>query len=56
MKDLFEVIINNVKAPEGDIDAPFQMLVTTLDSSEYVGKIAIGRIERGVAKRNHRLQ
>lgn len=52
MKDLFEVIINNVKAPEGDIDAPFQMLVTTLDSSEYVGKIAIGRIERGVAKRN----
>ncbi|WP_055071043.1 translational GTPase TypA [Clostridium massiliamazoniense] len=52
MKDLFEVIINNVKAPEGDIEAPFQMLVTTLDSSEYVGKIAIGRIERGVAKRN----
>ncbi|MGL5615628.1 MAG: translational GTPase TypA [Sarcina sp.] len=52
MKDLFEVIVDKVKAPEGDIDAPFQMLVTTLDSSEYVGKIAIGRIERGTAKRN----
>ncbi|MHC1683290.1 MAG: translational GTPase TypA [Clostridiaceae bacterium] len=52
MKPLFDAIIKNVKAPEGEIDEPLQMLVTTLDSSEYVGRIAIGRIERGVAKRN----
>ena len=52
MKDLFELIISHVPAPVGDKEAGLQMLVTTLDSSEYVGKIAIGRIERGVAKRN----
>ncbi|MGL4655151.1 MAG: translational GTPase TypA, partial [Sarcina sp.] len=52
MKDLFDLIIDHVPAPVGDKDAPLQMLVTTLDSSEYVGKIAIGRIERGTATRN----
>lgn len=52
MKPLFEAIIKNVKAPEGEIDEPLQMLVTTLDSSEYVGRIAIGRIERGRVKKN----
>lgn len=52
MIPLFDAIIKNVKAPEGEIDEPFQMLVTTLDSSEYVGRIAIGRIERGTVKKN----
>lgn len=52
MKDLFELIISHVPAPVGDKEAPLQMLVTTLDSSEYVGKIAIGRIERGTVRRN----
>lgn len=52
MKDLFNVIVSHVPAPVGDKEAPLQMLVTSLDSSEYVGKIAIGRITRGVAKRN----
>ena len=52
MKDLFELIVNHVPAPVGDKEAPLQMLVTTLDSSEYVGKIAIGKIERGIARRN----
>ncbi|MGL4451525.1 MAG: translational GTPase TypA [Sarcina sp.] len=52
MKDLFDLIIDHVPAPVGDKEAPLQMLVTTLDSSEYVGKIAIGRIERGTATRN----
>lgn len=52
MKDLFNVIVSHVPAPVGDQEAPLQMLVTSLDSSEYVGKIAIGRITRGVAKRN----
>ena len=52
MKDLFDLIVAHVPAPVGDKEAPLQMLVTTLDSSEYVGKIAIGRIERGTATRN----
>ncbi|MGL5576188.1 MAG: translational GTPase TypA [Sarcina sp.] len=52
MKDLFDLIVDHVPAPVGDKEAPLQMLVTTLDSSEYVGKIAIGRIERGTATRN----
>ncbi len=52
MTPLFETIIKRVKAPIGYVDKPLQMLVTTLDSNEYVGKIAIGKIERGVIKRN----
>ncbi|SHE89504.1 translational GTPase TypA [Clostridium fallax] len=52
MTPLFETIIKHVEAPKGEIDEPFQMLVTTLDSSEYVGKIAIGKIERGTVTKN----
>jgi GTP-binding protein len=55
MDPLFDAIIKSVKAPEGYIDEPLQLLVTTLDSSEYVGKIAIGKIERGVLKRNQQV-
>lgn len=55
MDPLFDVIIKNVKAPEGYVDEPLQLLVTTLDSNEYVGKIAIGKIERGVLKRNQQV-
>lgn len=52
MEPLFDAIIKNVKAPEGYIDEPLQMLVTTIDSSEYVGRIGIGKIERGTIKKN----
>jgi GTP-binding protein len=52
MEPLFNTIIDKVKAPEGFVDMPLQMLVTTIDSSEYVGRICIGKIERGVIKRN----
>lgn len=52
MEPLFEAIIKNVKAPEGYLDEPLQMLVTTIDSNEYVGRIAIGKIERGIIRRN----
>ena len=52
MIPLFDTIIKHVDPPKGHIDEPFQMLATTLDSSEYVGKIAIGKIERGVVKKN----
>lgn len=52
MKDLFDTIIEKVESPKGFVEDSLQMLVTTLDSSEYVGKIAIGKITRGIAKKN----
>ncbi len=55
MDPLFDIIIKEVKAPEGYIDKPFQMLVTTIDSNEYVGRIAIGKIERGSARKNQQV-
>ena len=44
---LFGTILTSVPPPRGDINGPFQMLASTLDHSNYVGRIAIGRIERG---------
>jgi GTP-binding protein len=44
---LFDVILERVPAPPSDADGPFQMLVSTLDHSPYLGRLAIGRIERG---------
>jgi len=45
---LFETILHHVPAPEGDPAAPLQMLITTLDYSDYVGRIGIGRVFSGV--------
>ena len=47
LEPLFETILSSVPPPAGDAAAPFQMLASTLDHSSYVGRIAIGRIERG---------
>ena len=44
---LFETIVNYVPAPEGDKNAPLQLLVSSIDYNEYVGRIAVGRVERG---------
>lgn len=52
MTPLFETIIDKVEAPKGYIDEPFQMLITTLDNNDYVGRIAIGKIYRGTIKKN----
>ena len=52
MKPLFDTIIKNVPCPEGYADGPLQMLVTTLDSNAFVGRIAIGKIHRGTVKKN----
>ena len=48
---LFETILRAVPAPGGDPDGPLQMLASTLDYSSYLGRIAIGRIERGVVRK-----
>ena len=50
MTPLFETIIKNVPAPDVDLDGPFQMQVSSLDYSSYVGAIAVGRIKRGRVK------
>ena len=49
---LFETIINYIDAPQGEADAPLQLLVSSIDYNEYVGRIAVGRIERGTIKVN----
>ena len=50
MKPLFESIIREIPAPEGEIDAPLQLLVSNIEYDEYVGRIGIGRVERGRIK------
>ncbi len=50
LKPLFETIINYFDGPEGDENGPLQMLVSSIDYNDYVGRIAIGRIERGCMK------
>jgi len=50
LQPLFEMIVNNVPAPKGDKDEPFRMLISNIDYDEYVGRIAVGRIDRGSLK------
>ena len=49
---LFETIVNTIKAPNCDLEGPAQMLVSNIDYDDYVGRIAVGRIERGIIKVN----
>ena len=50
LKPLFETILEYVQCPEGDIDAPFSMLCSSVDYNEFVGRIGIGRVEHGTVK------
>jgi GTP-binding protein len=50
LEPLFETIVATVPPPPSDADAPFQMLTSTIDYSPYLGRLAIGRIERGTIK------
>ncbi len=52
---LFDTIIKYIPAPEVDTEAPVQMLITTLDYSDYVGRIGIGRVFRGTLKSNQQV-
>ena len=49
---LFETIVNYIPAPQGDAEAPLQLLVSSIDYNEYVGRIAVGRVERGTIRVN----
>ncbi len=50
LKPLFDVIIDKVPSPQGELDGTLQLLVSNIDYDEYVGRIAIGRVERGSVK------
>ena len=52
---LFETIIQYIDAPQGDASAPLQMLVSSIDYNDYVGRIAIGRVERGTIRVNQEI-
>ena len=47
---LLDTIISTIPCPEGDTEAPMQLLVSNIDSDPYIGRIAIGRVERGVIR------
>jgi len=51
MRPLFDTIIRAIPAPAGDPEAPLQILFSSIDYDDYVGRIGIGRVERGTAKR-----
>ena len=55
LKPLFDTILSYIPAPEADLDQPFQILVSAIDYNEFVGRIAIGRVERGVLKQNQEI-
>ena len=50
LEPLMDLLIKEIPAPQGDVEGSLQMMVTTLDSDEYVGRVAIGRIMRGKIK------
>lgn len=56
LKPLFDTILEYIPEPQQDEESPFQMLVSSIDYNEYVGRIAIGRIERGVVKQNQEIE
>ena len=55
LKPLFDTILDYIPAPDMDTEAPFQMLVSSIDYNDFVGRIAIGRIERGTVKQNQEI-
>ncbi len=50
MRPLLDSILENIDAPEGDIDGPLQLLFSSLDYDDYLGRIGVGRVERGSVK------
>ena len=55
LQPLFETILEYIPGPEAEPEEPFQMLVSSIDYNEFVGRIAIGRIERGTIKQNQEI-
>ncbi|MBE6859795.1 MAG: translational GTPase TypA [Ruminococcus sp.] len=55
LKPLFDTIVNYIEPPKGNEEEPLQMLISSIDYNEYVGRIGIGRIERGSIKVNQQI-
>lgn len=55
MRPLFEEIIKEIEAPEGDVDAPLQCIFSSLDYDDYIGRIGVGRVKRGIVKVNDKV-
>ncbi len=55
LRPLFDAIIENIEPPTGDSDAPLQVLFSSLDYDDYIGRIGVGRVERGTINRNDSL-
>lgn len=55
LRPLFDAIIENIEAPSGDADAPLQVLFSSLDYDDYIGRIGVGRVERGKINKNDSL-
>lgn len=55
MSPLFEAIINHIDPPEMDVDAPFSMLISSTEQNDYLGKLAVGKVESGTVKLNQTL-
>jgi GTP-binding protein len=55
LKPLYQAILNHIPAPEVDVDAPLQMLVVSLDHSEFVGRIAVGKVVAGKIRKGQRV-
>lgn len=56
MHELFDMVLKEIPSPSVDLDAPFQMLVTNLDYSEYLGRIVLGRVQRGKLRKGEFVQ
>ena len=52
MRPLLDAILEHIEAPDGDVDAPLQILFTSLDYDDYIGRIGVGRVERGRVTKN----
>ena len=52
MRPLLDAILEYIDAPDGEIDAPLQILFSSLDYDDYIGRIGVGRVERGTVKKN----
>lgn len=55
MRPLFEEIIKEIEAPEGDVDAPLQCIFSSLDYDDYIGRIGVGRVKRGTVRVNDKV-
>src|SRR5699024_8226816 len=55
LSPLFDKIVETIPAPEQELDAPFKMLVSSIDWNDYVGRITIGRVEQGTIEQNQQI-